>query len=164
MQGVVNGLDLTQVLENLNFLNIDNMWTLINGKLKPLIWRSNVKHKSYLVFSTYIKIMELESHYCIGRELWSVYPTGCHQIWPGGASCQQTGQTWGRITLSCACLGRGNICVQYFVSPLNNPWGVNDILLMSPQREKITVDLREKCFYQVVSILNKLVINFEYFV
>ena len=97
MQGVVNGLDLTQVLENLNFLNIDNMWTLINGKLKPLIWRSNVKHKSYLVFSTYIKIMELESYYCIGRELWSVYPTGCHQIWPGGASCQQTGQPRGRI-------------------------------------------------------------------
>ena len=37
MQEVVNGLDLTQGLEKINFLIIDKRGTFINGKLKPSI-------------------------------------------------------------------------------------------------------------------------------
>ena len=72
-----------QVLEKFNFIILDNRETLISGKLQLSISMRNMIYKSYLVSSTYIKIIKLESHYCIGREFLSVYPTGWHQIWPG---------------------------------------------------------------------------------
>ena len=51
-----------QVLEKFNFIILDNRETLISGKLQLSISMRNMIYKSYLVSSTYIKIIELESH------------------------------------------------------------------------------------------------------
>ena len=97
-------LDLTKFWKKFNFIILDSRETLISGKLQLSISMRNMIYKSYLVSSTYIKIIKLESHYCIGREFWSVYPTGCHHIWLDGDSCQKTSQPRGRIIFhSSAC-------------------------------------------------------------
>ena len=97
MLRAVNCLDLTKVWKKFNFLILDNREMLISGKLKPSISIRNMIYKSYLVSSTCIKIIELESHYCIGREFRSVCLRGCHQIWLGGVSCHKTSQLRGRM-------------------------------------------------------------------
>ena len=84
-------------MEKFNFLILDNREALISSKLKPSTSRRNMIYKSYLVSSSYVKIIKLESHYCIGREFWSVYLRGRHQIWLGGVSCHKTSQLRGRI-------------------------------------------------------------------
>ena len=76
-------LESDQYHENFKFLIVDNRETHITGKLKPLIWTTNVICKSYLVARTHVKIKDHKWQYCIGGEICLFYITSCPWNPPG---------------------------------------------------------------------------------
>ena len=80
MQGAVSLgelLEPDQFHEKINFLVADNRKTHITGKLKPLIWTTNVISKSFLVSPTLVKINYFKWQDYLGVEICLFCPSSC---------------------------------------------------------------------------------------
>ena len=80
-----------------NFLIIDIREGNINDNSKLLILPINVLLINNLVAPAIFQIKEDKEQYCIGVEICFFSQTSCHQIWLGGADCQNLPQIWRRI-------------------------------------------------------------------